>query len=193
MGLLKDSIMQKIKKSFFPGRLVIALLLLVQLVQGPALAREEMNPIEPAVTATEFTLMSTDGRDIKLSDYEGQFVLVNFWATWCPPCVEEMPSLDNLHKHFAGANFKVLGVHAGPALVTVKTFLEKHPVSFDIVIDKKMELSSWGVTGLPTTFLVSPEGEIIYKAVGECEWDSDNMFDFIEAVIAKHKQLASIH
>jgi len=185
--------MQKIKKSFFPGRLVIALLLLVQLVQGPALAREEMNPIEPAVTATEFTLMSTDGRDIKLSDYGGQFVLVNFWATWCPPCVEEMPSLDNLHKHFAGANFKVLGVHAGPALVTVKTFLEKHPVSFDIVIDKKMELSSWGVTGLPTTFLVSPEGEIIYKAVGEREWDSDNMFDFIEAVIAKHKQLASIH
>ena len=84
-------------------------------------------------------------------------------------------------------------MHAGPALVTVKTFLEKHPVSFDIVIDKKMELSSWGVTGLPTTFLVSPEGEIIYKAVGEREWDSDNMFDFIEAVIAKHKQLASIH
>jgi len=193
MGLLKDSIMREIKKSFFPGGLVIAVLLLVQLVQGPALAREEMNAIKPVVTATEFTLMSIDGGDIKLSDYAGQFVLVNFWATWCPPCVKEMPSLDNLHKHFAAANFKVLGVHAGPALVTVKTFLEKHPVDFDIVIDKKMGLSSWGVTGLPTTFLVSPEGEIIYKAVGEREWDSDKMYEFIQAVMTKHKQLASIH
>ena len=89
MGLLKDSIMREIKKSFFPGGLVIAVLLLVQLVQGPALAREEMNAIKPVVTATEFTLMSIDGGDIKLSDYAGQFVLVNFWATWCPPCVKE--------------------------------------------------------------------------------------------------------
>ena len=66
-------------------------------------------------------------------------------------------------------------------------------MQFDIVIDKKMELSSWGVTGLPTTFLVSPDGKIIYKAVGEREWDSDNMIQFIQAIVTKHKQLASIH
>lgn len=185
--------MQKIKKAVSAEGLVIAVLLLAQLVQGTALAREGMNVIEPAVSATEFTLMSTDGSDIKLSDYAGQFVLVNFWATWCPPCVKEMPALDNLHKHFSESNFKVLGVHAGPALATVKTFLEKHPVDFDIVIDKKMGLSSWGVTGLPTTFLVSPDGKMIYKAVGEREWDSDEMFEFIQAIITKHKQLASIH
>ena len=185
--------MQKTQMSLFPKRLVIAILLALQLVQGTVLAREGMDRSEPAVTATEFTLMSSDGTDIKLSDYAGQFLLVNFWATWCPPCVKEMPALDNLHKHFVESNFKVLGVHAGPALATVKTFLEKNTVQFDIVIDKKMELSSWGVTGLPTTFLVSPDGKIIYKAVGEREWDSDNMIQFIQAIVTKHKQLASIH
>ena len=185
--------MDKTKKAPLYSGLAIAVLLLTQLLLGNAFARDGMNAVEPAVMATEFSLMSTDGGDIKLSDYAGQFVLVNFWATWCPPCVKEMPSLNNLHKHFSETNFKVLGVHAGPALATVKTFLEKHPVEFDIVIDKKMELSSWGVTGLPTTLLVSPEGDIIYKAVGEREWDSADMIELIEAIITKHKQLASIN
>ena len=145
----------------------------------------------PSTEALNFTLMSAQGSDISLTDYEGKFVLLNFWATWCPPCVREMPALNVLHNKLkSNRNFVVVGVHVGPALATVKQFLKDKPVDFDIVIDKNMSLSSWPVSGLPTTFLISPTGKIIYKATGEREWGSDEMVKFIQGVIKEYERLA---
>ncbi len=145
----------------------------------------------PESESANFTLMSADGSDISLSDYKGRFVLLNFWATWCPPCVKEMPALNVLHNKLNGKNgLQVVGVHVGPALATVKQFLKDKPVDFDIVIDKNMALSGWQVSGLPTTFLISPSGKIIYKAVGEREWDSDEMVKFIQGVMKEYERLA---
>jgi len=142
--------------------------------------------------ASDFTLMSAQGTDISLSDYEGKFVLLNFWATWCPPCVKEMPALNELHNKLNGSSgFEVVGVHVGPALATVKQFLKDKPVDFDIVIDKNMSLSSWQVSGLPTTFLISPSGKLIYKATGERDWGSDEMVEFIRGIIKEYERLAS--
>ena len=147
----------------------------------------------PESEPANFTLMSSHGSDISLSDYQGRFVLLNFWATWCPPCVKEMPALNVLHKKLNGSNgLQVVGVHVGPALATVKQFLKDKPVDFDIVIDKNMALSGWQVSGLPTTFLISPSGKIIYKAVGEREWDSDEMIKFIQGVMKEYERLAVI-
>lgn len=143
------------------------------------------------IEATGFTLMSATGEDISLSDYQGKFVLLNFWATWCPPCVREMPALNDLHNNLKSSHgFEVVGIHVGPALATVKQFLKDRPVDFDIVIDKNMSLASWPVSGLPTTFLVSPSGQIIYKATGEREWSSDEMVKFIKEVIKEYERLA---
>ena len=142
--------------------------------------------------ASNFTLMSTHGSDISLSDYEGKFVLLNFWATWCPPCVKEMPALNSLHNKLNPSNgLEVVGVHVGPALATVKQFLKDNPVDFDIVIDKNMSLSSWQVSGLPTTFLISPSGKLIYKATGEREWGSDEMVEFLRGVMKEYERLAT--
>jgi peroxiredoxin len=167
--------------------LVAALLLTIPLSN----AGELMNEISSA-DASNFTLMSAHGADISLSDYEGKFVLLNFWATWCPPCVKEMPALNDMHNKLNGGNgLEVVGVHVGPALATVKQFLKDRPVDFDILIDKNMSLSSWQVSGLPTTFLIDPSGKLIYKAIGEREWSSPEMIEFIRGIMKEYERMTA--
>ena len=103
-----------------------------------------------------------------------------------------MPALNSLHNKLKSKNFRVVGVHVGPALATVKQYLKDRPVDFDIVIDKNMSLSSWEVAGLPTTFLVNPAGEIIYRATGERVWDSNEMVGFLEKIMSGHERVALI-
>ncbi len=146
----------------------------------------------PSAKVSNFTLMSANGTDISLSDYEGKFVILNFWATWCPPCVKEMPALNVLHNKLnSGNGLEVVGIHVGPALATVKQFLKDKPVDFDILIDKNMSLSSWQVSGLPTTFLINPSGKLIYKATGEREWGSDEMIEFLRGIMKEYERLAA--
>lgn len=173
-------------------RVTITLLLLF-LMAMVAHANGLMLPVPGEPKAKNFTLMSANGGEISLEDYQGKFVLVNFWATWCPPCVKEMPALNALHNELKSTNFRVVGVHVGPALATVKQYLNDRPVDFDIVIDKNMSLASWGVAGLPTTFLVNPAGKIIYRATGEREWDSGEMIEFIEKIMSGHERIAGIN
>ena len=147
-----------------------------------------MQPVNNTPFAEDFSLMGVDGRTYTLKDYKGKFALVNFWATWCPPCVKEMPSLNTLYEKL-GDRMEVVGVHAGLNLAVVKEFLKEHPVNFDVIIDKKLDLN-WGQAGLPTTFLLDPEGRIIYKATGERDWGGDEMVEFLKEVMDKHVILA---
>ena len=147
-------------------------------------ARAPMGPVSAQPIAEDFTLETLDGTSVALGDYRDKFVLLNFWATWCAPCRKEMPALDNLHKELNHAGLEVVGVHVGPSLDSIKKFLNQVPVEFTILVDLNMELSNWGVLGLPTTFLVSPEGRIIYRAVGEREWDSAEVVRFITKVMS---------
>lgn len=170
--------------------LATVMALIIVLLNSLAMASGLMSKVPGGSSASNFTLMSAHGSDISLSDYHGKFVLLNFWATWCPPCIKEMPALNTLHGKLKGQGLRVVAVHAGPALATVKNFLKNNPVDFDVVIDKNMSLSTWQVSGLPTTFLINPDGKIIYKAVGERDWDSEEMLNFIKSVIKEHERLA---
>ncbi len=188
--IMKHSVNRMInlfKSSVLSVSLMAALLLTIPLSNAGGL----MNKI-PSADASNFTLMSAHGADISLSDYEGKFVLLNFWATWCPPCVKEMPALNDLHNKLNGGNgLEVVGVHVGPALATVKQFLKDRPVDFDILIDKNMSLSSWQVSGLPTTFLIDPSGKLIYKATGEREWGSAEMVEFIRGIMKEYERMTA--
>ena len=155
-----------------------------------ALAGELMEKIGDAPKASSFNLERTDGKEVSLNDYKGKFVLLNFWATWCAPCRKEMPAMSKLHDEFGGNGLEVVGVHVGPSLAGVKKFLEAVPVSFTILMDKDMSLASWGVQGLPTTFLINPEGNLVYKAVGEREWDSPKMINFLKDLVTKYGRMA---
>lgn len=172
---------------------MLVMLLCVGAFNPIAIANGLMHKMPANSSATNFTLMSAHGNDISLSDYRGKFVLLNFWATWCPPCVKEMPALNVLHNKLKGRNgLHVVAVHAGPALATVKKFLKDNPVDYDVVIDKNMSLSSWQVSGLPTTFLINPAGKIIYKATGERNWDSEEMVNFIKSIMKEYERLAHV-
>ena len=181
------------KSSMLIKKLTIAVIIIfLGVISLTVNSKGLMTPVPGEPEAQNFTLMSANGGEISLDEYKGKFVLINFWATWCPPCIKEMPALNTLHNELKPSGLNVVGIHVGPALVTVKQFLKERPVDFDIVIDKNMSLASWEVAGLPTTFLVSPSGQIIYRAVGERVWDSKEMISFLKNVIGEHERVATI-
>ena len=125
-------------------------------------------------TAPELRLENMDGEIIDIKDVKGKVVIVNFWATWCPPCRREMSSLEHLYQATSDKGVEVIAVNIGEDPDTVFPFmgnLEAYP-SFQIVFDTEaLLMDQWKVQGLPTTFIVDKEGNIIYKAVGGREFN----------------------
>lgn len=118
--------------------------------------------------SVDFELPGMDGNQYKLSDYRGKWVLVNFWATWCPPCLEEMPELELFHLAHKDTDAVVLGVNQEDVSdKKLAQFVEDSFVSYPILKMKPNDRTSLGrVTALPTSFLISPEGDVSAKQVG---------------------------
>lgn len=111
-----------------------------------------------------------------LGTYQGEVVLINFWATWCPPCVKELPSLGRLQARFQDRAFRVLSVNVGEPLDTIQAFLNKVPVTFPVLPDPKgISVTTWKVRAFPTTFLLDRQGQIRYGYFGALEWDAPNI------------------
>ena len=145
-----------------------------------------MDPMPAADMAPEINVIDMNGEKRTLQDLKGKFVLVNFWATWCNPCKVEMPLLENLHQTLKSDKFTVLGLHVGPGPENIEEFKKLMPISFPIYVDMELEVN-WGVPGLPTTYLLNPEGRLIYRAVGKREFASDDMINFIRNQIEGYK------
>ena len=145
-----------------------------------------MDPMPAADLAPEINVIDMDGKKRTLVDLKGKFVLVNFWATWCNPCKVEMPLLEKLHQTLKSDKFTVIGLHVGPGPENIEEFKKLMPISFPIYVDMDLEVD-WGVPGLPTTFLLNPEGRLIYRAVGKREFASDDMVNFIKNQIENYK------
>lgn len=126
--------------------------------------------------AEEFTLKDPQGATVPLSSFRGRVVLLNFWATWCPPCREEMPSLNRLHRKFRDQGFVVVAVATDRRSSDVKEYLAKHPVDFQVLIDTEMKTSRlYKVFSLPTSFLIDRNGVILKRYLGEEEWDAPDI------------------
>ncbi len=122
--------------------------------------------------APDFSLADIDGNTHRLSDYRGRVVIINFWATWCPPCRREMPSMERAWQSIQSKNILLLAINVGQNEDQVWEFTADTPVTFPILLDEEGEVSNeWPMLGLPTTFIVDPEGRIVYRAVGDREWD----------------------
>jgi thiol-disulfide isomerase/thioredoxin len=133
-----------------------------------------------------FVLRDANGREHRLEDYRGKVVLLNFWATWCEPCRNEMPSLDRLGKALAGQPFAILAIDLGESDAAVKRFLEQVPVGFPVLLDRDMAVSKgWSVRLLPVTIVLDAEGYPRYRAIGEVEWDAPSVEKRLRALLPK--------
>jgi thiol-disulfide isomerase/thioredoxin len=130
------------------------------------------NPVPPPLRLTDL-----DSKTHDLADYKGKVVLVNFWASWCPPCVKEMPSMQRLKEKMAGKPFVILGVNLAEPENEVRDFLAtKVKVDFPILMDRDgAALKAWKVFVFPTSFVIGPDGMIRYGLYGEFEWDTEEV------------------
>jgi thiol-disulfide isomerase/thioredoxin len=125
------------------------------------------------VKTPPLALRDLAGRQHALADYRGKVVLVNFWATWCEPCREEMPSMQRLKERFAGEPFAVLAVNYGEAETRASEFLKRSSLDLTVLLDPSQDVSrAWRVRVLPASFLVGPDGRARYAVIGEIDWMS---------------------
>lgn len=134
----------------------------------------QLTALSKPLPAPDFTLEDMDAKKFSLKDYRGKVILINFWATWCPPCRREMPSMERLYQKFKGKDFIVLALNQMEDGDQVFTFTGDLGVelSFPIVFDKDSSVSrAYGVMGLPTTYLIDKKGNIRFRAIGGREFD----------------------
>ena len=138
------------------------LLLFALLIMSLPVAALELNKPAP-----DFTLKALDGKNIKLSEMAGNVVLINFWASWCGPCREEMPLLNNLHNKYAPLGFAVFGVNVEEDVNGAQAFLRDYPVDFPVLLDSSNQVSKqYQVIAMPTTVMVDRDGRLRYLHKG---------------------------
>ena len=145
----------------------------------------ELKPWKGGATPP-LSLRSLDGRAVDLRDFRGRVVVVNWWATWCEPCREEIPSLERLRNLLQDHPFDVLMVNFGEPASTVSSFIAKLGVSVPVALDpEKSNAAKWRVNGLPTTFLIDARGRIRYSSFGESDWASGEPLAAVERLVAE--------
>jgi len=163
--------------------LSFVLLLVVPLLSEAQQAGKGLTPLPDKPLAPDFMLTDLDENQHRLSDYRGRVVIINFWATWCPPCRAEMPSMQRAWEQLHKQGIQMLGVDVGEDEDTIFQFTANYPVEFPLLLDQDSRvIDQWPVRGLPTTFVVDPEGRIAYQAIGGREWDDPELLAQVRAL-----------
>jgi peroxiredoxin len=154
--------------------------LLVSVVSFAGPGKNELTELTKKPIAPPFVLPDIKSKLYALSDYQGKVVVINFWASWCPPCVAEMPSLQRAADKLAKHDIALLGIGVGENRSSVKNFLERIPLRFPLLLDTRSEImQAWSIPSLPTTIVVDPTGRVALLALGEREWDSPEILQQI--------------
>jgi thiol-disulfide isomerase/thioredoxin len=166
--------------TFLPFKFLSVLLCCLLMYSAQAAERQQpklgytLTAISKPIPAPDFTLEDIDAKKFSLKDYRGKVILLNFWATWCPPCRREMPSIERLNQNLKGKDFIVLAVNQMEDSDQVFTYtgeLEVAP-TFTILFDKDSNVArAYSVLGLPTTYLIDKKGNIRFRAIGGREFD----------------------
>lgn len=144
-------------------------------------------PVARGVEAPDFTLPRLDGGPpVSLQEKRGEVVLLNFWATWCKPCEDEMPAMDRLYRSLQSENFELLAVSVDEDPDTVKAFRQRLGMSFPILLDPEQHVSSeYQTTGFPETLLIDQSGMILERYVGPRDWDHATYANRIRELLSR--------
>ena len=144
----------------------------------PALAGSEGGP------APSFSLASRAGSQVSLAQYKGQVVMINFWASWCGPCRQEMPLLESIYKKYSKMGFTMIGVNVEPDSNAANEWLKQTPVSFPILYDKDSKVSKlYDVSGMPSTVIIDRSGKLRMLHRGYKPGDENEYLDSIRALV----------
>jgi peroxiredoxin len=138
-------------------------------------AKEPGSGVANGAKAPDFELKTPDGKSVKLSDFKGKAVMLNFFATWCPPCRAEMPTMEAAYEASKDKGFVILAVNLGEPNVTVTQFMEKMGVTFPVVIDENDRVSKlYDIVPLPTSYFIDKNGNVYAKTTGEIKKEQLN-------------------
>jgi thiol-disulfide isomerase/thioredoxin len=171
------------------------------LLAGPLGAQEADKAIAPEIRAAfsraripvlrartpiiDFSASRLDGTQVRLSALKGKVVFLNFWATWCPPCREEMPSMEALYQRFRGRGLEFLAVDIQEGKDEVAAFMKQFGLTFPAALDDTGKISAeYGIRGIPTTFIIDKEGGIIASVVGGRDWNTPAVTTALELLIS---------
>jgi peroxiredoxin len=143
------------------------------------------SPLKTGLPAPNFTFPGLDEKSVSLFDYRGNVVLVNIWATWCPPCVDEMPSMEKLYKELKGENFEILAVSIDTlGSKVVAPFMKDYKLSFPALIDSGGTITTlYQTTGVPESFIIDKEGVLIEKIIGPRDWAKPEVIGFFRDLL----------
>lgn len=163
---------------------ITSFLLLFALTTACGADKLSLTPLANKPVAPAFSLQDIDGKTHHLADYRGKVVVINFWATWCPPCREEMPSMQRAWEStLKQEGIPLLAINVGEDEETIFAFTGDYPVDFPLLMDlDSAVIDSWPVRGLPTTFIVDKKGRLVYRAIGGRAWDDEKLLAAIKAL-----------
>ncbi len=139
--------------------------------------------ISPPVPMIDFTLENLAGEEIDTKTFQGKFIWINFWNTGCPPCIDEMPSMQKIWEKFGGSKFVLLAVNVGEKKSDVISLVEDkdNKWTFPVLLDRKGEIfQMYGARYFPSNLFINPEGEVIGTAVGGREWVNEKFYNFLQ-------------
>jgi peroxiredoxin len=165
---------------FLSGRGSCPFSALVNFAHAAPQSEHRVQPLAPA-----FSLPTLEGTPISLADYRGKVVVLNFWASWCPPCRAEMPSMDQLYRSMKDKDFTVLAVNVeSGGKSAVSSFMKKIPLSFPVLLDDTQNVSElYQVSGLPQTFIINKHGEIVQRVTGGIDWNAPKTREYITSLL----------
>lgn len=173
---------------------VWTLIALVAVVIVAWVGRESYQPVITGAVAPDFEMELLDGGEVQLADYRGQVVLVNVWATWCGPCLQEMPSMQRMYEELGDEGFEILAVSVdapvgesdafGRPGGDLGAFAEELGLTFPILKNPSGDIQrTYQTTGVPESFLVGPDGVIVKKVAGPTEWDAPQNLELVRRLL----------
>lgn len=129
-------------------------------------------------------LVDMQGEAYCLQNQEGKPLLINFWASWCPPCRAELPAMNRVYRELSAEGLTMLAVNVGEDKAAITRFLQDYPIDFPVLLDESgASMQQWPIKGLPATFILNKDGEIVYRAAGAREWDSGAVLEQLREVL----------